>query len=84
MSDMIKVNAILSEGKKYRIRYKLGQQKFQREAVMVLLGHEGDSLQWDARPAAGTQTLNRADIIGVEHVSQSTTVYINRVTKDRI
>ena len=46
-------------GQRYQVRYRSGSQRRDRTAVMVYLGEDGDSLLFDARPAAGTQRMPR-------------------------
>jgi hypothetical protein len=74
----------LEVGSKYKIRYRIGMQRNDREAVMVFLGKSetlSDLLLWSARPVAGTQSLYPQDIKEVEKVASDTVVYINRIIK---
>jgi hypothetical protein len=65
-------------GKKYKIRYRSGLQRLDREAVMRYLGESS----WDARPAAGTQELYLQDIKDLIEVSDNTENYLNRIAKE--
>lgn len=78
MADTFRALAAMSRGKKYKVVYKSDTQRFNREAVMVFLGEQGNDTSWSARPVAGTQTMPRHWIIGVAEVEASARVYINR------
>lgn len=65
-------------GKKYKVVYKGDLQRFNREAVMVYLGKDGTSTSWDARPAAGTQTMPTSWIVAVVEVEANAKAYLNR------
>jgi len=70
----------MTPGKKYRIRYKHGTQRLEREAVMVYLGSTLISYGFSARPAAGTQHIPKDWLIGEpEEVPDDTAPYLNRV-----
>jgi len=89
------VNPIeLVPGQLYRIRTQIGQQTLEREHVLTFLDYstmnEGE-LFFNARPIAGTQTLNWVDIISVEHVGSNGTPgpranhkhYVNKVVRSK-
>lgn len=69
----------LIEGKKYRVTHRSETQKKDRQSVMRFLGAEGNDLIWSARPAAGTQTMQRIWFKSAEAVLESTNPYVNRV-----
>jgi hypothetical protein len=78
MADTFRALAAMSRGKKYKVVYKSDSQHYNREAVMVFMGTEGSSTSWDARPAAGTQTMPTSWIVGVVEVEEDARVYLNR------
>jgi hypothetical protein len=71
----------LVKGKKYKVRYRIGMQRNDREAVMVFLGVNDSLLLWSARPVAGTQQLYSKDLKEATQVSDDTVVYLNRIVK---
>jgi hypothetical protein len=66
-------------GDRYLVRYRSGTQRLDRTAVMVYLGQDADTLQFSARPVAGTQRLPRSWIRSVEPVPANTPAHINRI-----
>jgi hypothetical protein len=68
-------------GQRYQVRYRSGSQRRDRIAVMVYLGEDGESLLFDARPAAGTQRMPRPWLRAVEPVPADTAAHINRIVR---
>ena len=66
-------------GQRYLLRYRSATQRRDRAAVMVYLGDDGDRLLFDARPAAGTQSMPVGWIQAAEPVADDTPAYINRI-----
>lgn len=69
------------EGRRYLVRYRSATQRYDRTAVMVYLGEEGDTLLFDARPVAGTQQMPRPWLRAVEPVSAEMPAHINKVIR---
>ncbi len=71
----------MTQGHRYRVRYRSGSQRRDRTAVMVYLGTNGGWLLFDARPAAGTQRMPNTWIRAVEPVPADTPAQINRLAR---
>ena len=71
----------MTQGHRYRVRYRSGSQRRDRTAVMVYLGTDGGWLLFDARPAAGTQRMPNTWIRAVEPVPADTPAHINRLAR---
>ncbi|HEV2174235.1 MAG TPA: hypothetical protein VGR71_11745 [Nitrospira sp.] len=63
--------AELVTGYEYVITYRIGAQRYDREARMSFLGGKSDSLQFNARPSAGTQTFPARVLTSVTNVGLS-------------
>lgn len=75
----------LAKDKKYRVVYLLPGARSRREAVLVYEGREGlmnDEYYFSARPAAGTQRLNKAWIISATLVDESRPCYMDKIIRD--
>lgn len=76
---------ILQGGIKYRVTYRVGQQKRDREAVMTFLGirsdHGSNTSLWSARPVAGTQELPVEAVSRIDEAPPGSQIYLNRVVK---
>lgn len=78
MADTFRALTAMTPGKKYKVVYKGERQHYNREAIMVFLGTEGNNTSWDARPFAGTQTMPSSWIVAVFQVDPCTKVYLDR------
>jgi hypothetical protein len=73
-------------GKKYRVRYRLPTQRYDREMVAVYLGMPSHRVaspgkrerQFSGRPEFGTTALEVGWILGNEQVDDSTECYTDR------
>lgn len=65
--------AQLQTGREYRLTYRYAGQGFDRQAQMSYLGADRDRihLQFNARPAAGTQAMPASVLITVEDIGPS-------------
>jgi len=68
-------------GRRYHLRYRSTTQRLDRGAVMVYLGADGDTLLFDARPAAGTQHLPRTWLLAAQAVPADTPPYLNKIER---
>jgi hypothetical protein len=69
----------MEENKMYFIRYRLGEQRIDRSAVMLFMGSTKTDYVFSARPVAGTQRLPKSALIGTpREVPMSSRVYINK------
>jgi hypothetical protein len=72
----------LERGKRYRVRYRIpGVQFYDRESVLVYLWPASTGtgeLEWSARPAAGTQSLDPRWIKSIELVDGDVACYVAR------
>jgi hypothetical protein len=71
----------MTPGHRYLLRYRSASARRDRSAVMVYLGADGDALLFDARPAAGTQSMPCRWIARVEEVPADTPAHINRIVR---
>lgn len=62
---------LMTRGHEYVITYRIGTQRFDRRARMSLLGGDKNSLQFNARPFAGTQEFPPRVITSVTDVGLS-------------
>ena len=60
-----------TEGLRYRVRFRLSNQRRAREFVGTYMGCEGTRLWWDLRPGAGTTQLDASDIMAAMVVPRS-------------
>lgn len=74
----------MTRGGRYRIVHRIGEQRFDRQSVLVYIGRgmvfsqtRPPSFQFSARPSFGTQTLERHHIIRVTPVPESTPISVN-------
>jgi hypothetical protein len=71
-------------GGKFKVRYRLPGQRYDREAVLVYLGRSNTSarkdrpFQFSGRPDFGTLTLEKDWIKGNERVSDDAEMYMDR------
>lgn len=71
----------LVQGKRYHIVFRLESQRVNHEAVMDFMGRDRSwaaTLNFSARPVAGTQAMERDCIITVTEVSKNTPIYVDR------
>jgi hypothetical protein len=69
----------LTPGQRYYLRHRLASQRADRWSVMNYLGpgSRKGSHQFDARPAAGTQTLGADEIKDIHLVSDKVHIVVN-------
>lgn len=60
-------------GHRYRIRIKRDADRKQKTVVMDFMAEHEREYLFSARPVAGTQTIPRRWILGVEEVDKATT-----------
>lgn len=61
----------LQTGHEYIIVVQYDNQRFPRRSRMSFLARDGAQTQWNARPAAGTQSIPARYILSVEDIGQS-------------
>jgi hypothetical protein len=74
----------LVRGKTYRVVYKLDTQRKPRYSVMRYIKTEPTSwtsneTYWDARPYAGTQSLNARTILAIVAVDDKTPIIVGKM-----
>lgn len=52
----------MTPGQNYRLIFQVPDARLPREAVLRFLDADGNRYRFDARPEAGTQTIERANI----------------------
>jgi hypothetical protein len=69
-------------GKRYRIVYKIGSQRFPRYSVLSYLDYDrfGRSLVFSGRPIAGNSGFRQRDILRIEEVGHDEPIVISKRT----
>jgi len=77
---MEKIPEELTIGERYEVVYKIpGIHQFARYSIMDYLGwDEYTGSQWNARPVAGTQSLQPEHIIQIQPVSSMAPIKLNQ------
>lgn len=66
-------------GGRYKIRYRLDNQRYDREGVASYMGvNLFGNYSFSGRPVFGTTELRKTDIISAEKVSVNTEPYMDR------
>jgi hypothetical protein len=74
----------LVKGQKYKVRHRImGVQRRDRESVMTYLGIDRTftETQWNARPAAGTESLRPQNILAFTPVASHVEHYVNHLVR---
>lgn len=61
----------LEPGREYLVRTRTGQQRIDRESRMSFLGEGLGALQFNARPAGGTQSIDARSIVATRDLGPS-------------